>query len=210
MNKVTFVRPYKSIISLFFCIAGVISFISQGVNAAENATYNHKNFRNSAESEAPPTDAIFHGELVEDPCIIAPENESQEVDLQSRESDFFYIHSADPVTVPIPFKLKLMECDLTLGKDVKISLLGDEDPDILGFLKIKGQAKGIAIGLDSTQGGVITPMPVNKQAVTYTLLPGENTLTFQAYLKGKKDNIENKTIEEGNYTAMVEFGLEYE
>lgn len=188
----------------------MMSSLVPGVQASDSGSHLHKIVRGTAESEATPVDALFHGELVEDPCIIAPEDENQEVDLQSRESNFFYIHADNPVTVPIAFKLKLKECDLSLGKDVKISLLGDEDLELPGLLKVKGNAKGIAIGLDSTQGGVITPMPVNQQAVTYTLLSGENTLTFQAYLKGKKDDIENKTIEEGAYTAMVEFGLEYE
>lgn len=190
----------------------VISSLIPGVQAADSASHLNRITRGTSESEAPPVDAVFHGELVEDPCIIDPTGSDLEVDLRSRESAFFYGHAVDPVTTPIPFKLTLADCDLSLGKTVKITLTGDPDLDEPGLLKIKGTAKGIAIGLDSTQEGTITAMPVNQQATSYQLKGNgvKNVLTFQAYLKGKKDAIENKTIEEGDYSAMVQFGLEYE
>lgn len=154
-------------------------------------------------------DATFHGELVEDPCTVAPDNQG-EISLGQRESAFFYNHSNNPVTVGVPFKLKLSECDLSLGKEVKITLKGDPDTDLTGLLKVSGTASGFAIGLESVQDGVVTQMPINQGTFTYKLKDGENTLDFKAYLKGKAEDIANKTITEGDYTAMIEFGLEYE
>lgn len=199
---------YKPALTVLIVLMG--SFSSSDLYAVDNTLHQHPVTRENTGRAASPVDAVFHGELVEDPCIISPDSEVQEIDLQRRESSFFYNHASNPVTAPVPFTLKLKECDVSLGKYLKISLLGDEDTDMPGLLKISGSATGIAIGLDSTQGGVITAMPVNQQAKTYTLLPGENTLTFQAWVTGKKNDIANKTIGEGDYTAMVEFGLEYE
>lgn len=207
MNK----RPGNFNLPVLKMAALVIIFlvIPEG-HAIDSKFHQHPVRRKVVQRDASPVDAIFHGELVEDPCIISPDSETQEIYLQRRESTFFYNHASNPVTTPVAFTLKLKECDVTLGKDLKISLLGEEDTDMPGLLKITGSATGIAIGLDSTQDGVITAMPVNQQAKTYTLLPGENTLTFQAWVKGKQNDIANKTIGEGDYTAMVEFGLEYE
>lgn len=201
----TFCKPVLTVIMLL-----VASLYTPELYAQDSALHQHPVRRKVAERDASPVDAVFHGELVEDPCIISPDSETQEVYLQRRENTFFYNHANNPVTTPVPFTLKLKECDVSLGKSLKISLLGDEDTDMPGLLKISGSATGIAIGLDSTQGGVITAMPVNQQAKTYTLLPGENTLTFQAWVTGRKNDIANKTIGEGDYTAMVQFGLEYE
>lgn len=190
----------------------VMLMLGSPAQATDSNSHQQAISRGNNEASATPTDAVFHGELVEDPCIIDPSGSDLDVDLQRRESAFFYNHPVDPVTTPIPFKLTLADCDLTLGKTVKITLTGDPDLDEPGLLKIKGTAKGIAIGLDSTQDGTITAMPVNQQATSYQLKGNgvKNVLTFQAYLKGKKDAIENKTIEEGDYSAMIQFGLEYE
>lgn len=199
---------YKPVLTVIMVL--IASLYTPELYAQDSALHQHPIRRKVAERDASPVDAVFHGELVEDPCIISPDSETQEIYLQRRESTFFYNHASNPVTTPVPFTLKLKECDVSLGKGLKISLLGDEDTDMPCLLKISGTATGIAIGLDSTQGGVITAMPVNQQAKTYTLLPGENTLTFQAWVTGKKNDIANKTIGEGDYTAMVQFGLEYE
>lgn len=201
-------KIYQQVLTAILLFIGTLAI--PVAHAIDSKFYQNPVRKSNAQRDASPVDATFHGELVEDPCIISPDSATQEIDLQRRESAFFYNNASNPVTTPVPFTLKLKECDVTLGKDLKISLLGEEDTDMPGLLKITGSATGIAIGLDSTQNGVITPMPVNQQAKTYTLLPGENTLTFQAWVKGKQKDIANKTIGEGDYTAMVEFGLEYE
>ncbi|STQ70805.1 fimbrial protein [Hafnia alvei] len=208
MNNLIYQRLSQSILSVILITTAALN--ASSVRANNDLSFIGKITHRSAESDASPVNAIFHGELVEDPCVVSTESETQDIEFGQREKTFFYIHSDNPVTTPIAFNLVLKECDLTLGKKVKVSLIGDDDSEDPGYLRIKGQAEGVAIGLASTQDGTVVEMPINT-GITYFLHDqSDNILTFQAYLKGNPKRIEKRTIVEGDFTAIAEFQLEYD
>ncbi|NLS54882.1 fimbrial protein [Hafnia alvei] len=208
MNNLTYQRVLQFMLSTIFI--AMAAFNVTDLQANNDLSFMDKITRRTAESDASPVNAVFHGELVEDPCVVSTESETQDVEFGQREKTFFYIHSDNPVTAPIAFNLILKECDLSLGTKVKVSLIGDDDPEDPGYLRIKGQAEGVAIGLASTQDGTAVAMPINTGMTYFLHDQSDNVLTFQAYLKGNSKRIENRTIVEGDFTAIAEFQLEYE
>lgn len=148
----------------------------------------------------------LHGALVAEPCVIAPGGESVTLDFGSLIDKDLYTNQR---TRSQPFDIRLMECDVSLGKTVKVTFSGIENPHLAGLLAIDGggQAKGIAIGME-TQGG--QKLPLNKPGEGVRLVNGSNTLTMLAFVQGEPVAIANKTIERGPFSAIATFSLEYE
>ncbi|MCF5228505.1 MULTISPECIES: fimbrial protein [unclassified Pseudomonas] len=148
----------------------------------------------------------LHGALVAEPCVIAPGGESVTLDFGSLIDKDLYTNQR---TRSKPFDIRLMECDVSLGKTVKVTFSGIENPHLAGLLAIDGggQAKGIAIGME-TQGG--QKLPLNKPGEGVRLVNGSNTLTMLAFVQGEPAAIANKTIERGPFSAIATFSLEYE
>nr|WP_258090249.1 fimbrial protein [Serratia liquefaciens] len=148
----------------------------------------------------------LHGALVAEPCVIAPGDESVRLDFGTVIDKYLY---ANQRTHGQAFDIHLMECDLSLGKTVKVTFNGAENPSLKGLLAIDGgsQASGIAIGME-TQAG--QPFPLNKTGGGYRLVSGSNTLTVLAYVQGEPEAIAGRTIERGPFSAIATFSLEYE
>lgn len=106
-----------------------------------------------------------------------------------------------------PFKITLSNCDLSLGKTVKIMFTGNEDKEQQGLFSINStDVKHIAIGLQSSDGNVLE---VNKKTQEFTLNTGETVLEFKAYLQASKQGIISKGIGFGQFSAESIFQLEY-
>lgn len=148
----------------------------------------------------------LHGALVAEPCVIAPGDESVRLDFGTVIDKYLYTNQR---THGQAFDIHLTECDLSLGKTVKVTFSGTENPNLKGLLAIDGssQAYGIAIGME-TQAG--QPLPLNKVGGGQRLVSGSNTLTVLAYVQGEPAAIANKTIERGPFSAIATFSLEYE
>ncbi|ENZ3708440.1 fimbrial protein [Serratia rubidaea] len=148
----------------------------------------------------------LYGALVAEPCVIAPGDENVRLDFGTVIDKYLY---ANERTQGQAFDIRLGDCDLSLGKTVKVTFSGPENPTLKGLLAIDGgsQASGIAIGME-TQGG--QPLPLNKVGEGYRLVDGNNILTVQAYVQGEPEAIANKTIERGPFSAIATFSLEYE
>ncbi|WP_413508027.1 fimbrial protein [Serratia proteamaculans] len=148
----------------------------------------------------------LHGTLVAEPCVIAPGDENVRLDFGTVIDKYLYQNTR---THGQAFELHLTECDLSLGKTVKVTFSGIENPHLTGLLAIEGgnQANGIAIGME-TQGG--KPLPINKAGEGQRLVSGTNTLTVLAYVQGEPQAIANRTIERGPFSAIATFSLEYE
>lgn len=149
---------------------------------------------------------LLFGALVAEPCVIPPGEENVRLDFGTVIDKYLYENGR---THSQPFELHLTECDLSLGKTVKVTFSGIENRYLTGLLAIEGgsQANGIAIGME-TQGG--TPLPINKAGEGHRLISGTNTLTVLAYVQGETDAIANRTIERGPFSAIATFSLEYE
>lgn len=148
----------------------------------------------------------FHGALVSEPCEIAPGDEQIALDFGTVIDKYLYLNTR---THSQPFDIRLAECDLSLGKMVKVTFSGNENPNLPGLLALEAgsQANGIGIGMENQDG---KPLPLNKQVPGYGLVSGNNTLTFRAYVQGEPQALTDKTIERGPFNAIVTFHLEYE
>ena len=148
----------------------------------------------------------LHGALVAEPCVIAPGDEDVKLDFGTVIDKYLYTNVR---THGQAFDIHLTECDLSLGKMVKVTFKGEENPSLGGLLAIDGgsQASGIAIGMETRDGQAL---PLNKFSGGQQLSSGSNTLTVLAYVRGEPEAIANRTIQRGPFSAIATFSLEYE
>ncbi|HHK8152451.1 TPA: fimbrial protein [Serratia marcescens] len=148
----------------------------------------------------------LHGALVAEPCVIAPGDEDVRLDFGTVIDKYLY---ANERTHGQAFDIRLTECDLSLGKTVKVTFIGPENPSLKGLLAIDGSSKasGIAIGMETLSG---QPLPLNKAGEGYRLVGGNNTLTVLAYVQGEPEAIAQRRIVRGPFSAIATFSLEYE
>lgn len=148
----------------------------------------------------------LHGALVAEPCTLLPEDESVQLDFGTVIDKYLYLNTR---THSKPFQLRLMDCDTSLGKTLKITFSGTESVALPGLLVPDGgsEAKGIAIGLETHDGQALA---LNQQSPSQEIMDGSNIITLQAYVKGEPEAITNKAIERGVFTAVATFSLEYE
>lgn len=148
----------------------------------------------------------LHGALVAEPCVILPGDETVVLEFNTVIDKYLYLNTR---TLGQAFKLHLAECDLSLGKTVRVTFSGNESTALPGLLALNGasQASGIAIGMETPQG---EPLPINQQGKAQALVSGANTLTAKAYVQGEPDALKHKTIERGPFSAVATISLEYE
>lgn len=150
----------------------------------------------------------FHGILVDEPCTIRPGDETVELDFGNIPDKNLYAYQRTPSKL---FQIRLSECDLSIGKSVKITFKGDENQAMpgQGFLAISpgSKASGIAVGLESENGNAL---PVNKETDKITLNSDDTILNFYAFIQGEPDAIANKSIKRGPFSAIATFHLNYD
>ncbi|MGQ8776657.1 fimbrial protein [Serratia sp. NA_112.1] len=148
----------------------------------------------------------FYGALVAEPCVILPGDEEVQLDFGTIIDKYLYLNTR---TGGQQVEINLAECDLSLGKSVKVTFKGTENLALPGLLAIDGSstATGIGIGLE-TLGA--RPLPVNKESGEYPLQKGSNQITFKAYVKGEPQAITKKTIGLGYFSAVATVNLEYQ
>lgn len=148
----------------------------------------------------------FHGALVSEPCVLAPQDENILLDFGTVLDKYLYINTRTRGKI---FVLHLLECDSNIGNSMKITFMGTESNALPGLVALDSasQAAGIAIGIETPDG---KPLPLNHPSNAYTLLDGSNMIALHAYVQGEPDALSNKTITRGPFSVMVTFGLEYE
>ncbi|CAI0837786.1 Fimbria A protein precursor [Serratia quinivorans] len=148
----------------------------------------------------------LHGALVAEPCVIPPGEENIALDFGTVIDKYLYLNSRTPGQ---SFSLHLTECDVSLGKTVKVTFLGTENAALPGLLALDGgsQATGIAIGLETEQA---KPVPINTASDPYQLQDGDNRIALKAYVQGEPEALKNQSIERGPFSAVATFSLEYE
>lgn len=146
----------------------------------------------------------FNGTLVSEPCDLDPATSDLTVDFKSVIKKYLYINNR---TESIPFTINLINCDISMGSSVIFTFKGAESQSLPGTLSVSGSASGIAIGMETQQGVAI---PFNQPTPATTLVNGNNTLIFGAYVAGEPDAIKNQTIAAGNFTAIATFEMNYQ
>lgn len=142
------------------------------------------------------TNLEFSGMLVSKPCKVETESEEQVISF-----GLFYLTSLR--TDPKPFSIKLKECNIALSNKVLVTFTGTEDTDQKGTFKITGEAKGIAIALEDSNGNAIKP---GVATAPMSLVNGVNDLKFQAYVQAA----DLSKVTEGIFVSLVNFTLEYQ
>lgn len=149
---------------------------------------------------------VMRGALVTEPCVIAPGDESIQLDFGTIVDKYLYLNQR---THGQEFKLRLSECDLSMGNIVRIKFSGTENLELPGLLAIdaSSQAKGIAIGLETLDGKAIS---FNKSGGNYNLESGNNSVSIKAYIRGEPKALTQQDIKFGGFNATAIFGFEYE
>ncbi|WP_420029335.1 fimbrial protein [Serratia fonticola] len=149
----------------------------------------------------------FDGTLIEDACEVYPGDEAVELDFGTVIDKYLYLNTR---THSQPFAIRLINCDLALGREVKVTFSGTESAALPGRLALDGtsQASGVAIGLE-TAGGA--PLALNTGKYTQALQTGSNnTVNLKAYVQGEPLALQSRTVGRGAFTATATFMLEYE
>lgn len=148
----------------------------------------------------------FSGTLVEEPCMLAPEDSAIEIDFGTVINKLLYSHKR---TSGKPFTLHLLECDLSLGDKVSITFIGTEDADQAGMIALDASSttSGIAIGIETLENELI---PINRTAEFQTLKKGSNEINLQIFISAENKAINEKTITPGQLTTNITFLLNYE
>lgn len=154
----------------------------------------------------PEVSVLYRGSLVAEPCTLLPEDENILLDFGTVIDKYLYLNTR---THSKPFQLRLTDCDISLGKTLKMTFSGPENAALPGLLALDGgsQASGVAIGMETPEG---QPLPLNTQTGAYPLSDGNNVITLQAYVRGEPEAIKNKAIGRGAFSAIATFTLEYE
>lgn len=147
----------------------------------------------------------FHGALVAEPCTLRPGDEDIRLDFGSVVDKYLYAHGRTPGKA---FSLTLQDCDLSLGKTVKVTFTGAESSALPGLLAPDGGSPaGIALGIETMAGA---PVALNKPSQSYALANGNNSLQLQVYIRGEAAAIAQKSIGLGAFSSVATFTLEYE
>ncbi|EJD6584530.1 fimbrial protein [Providencia rettgeri] len=149
----------------------------------------------------------FDGTLIEDACDVHPNDESVELDFGTIVNKYLYAYTR---TNSQPFTIRLINCDLSLGHQVKIIFTGIENQALPGLLAIDGgsKAKGIAVGIETESGKKIN---INSGIYTQELISGNNNnLNFKAYVQGEPLALQNNSLNLGPWSATATFKLDYE
>ncbi|MEX7634574.1 fimbrial protein [Serratia marcescens] len=149
---------------------------------------------------------LLHGALVTYPCTLRMGDEDIQLELDPVIDKYLYMHSRTPAK---PFSLTLQDCDVSVGKTVKLTFSGTESAALPGLLALDGgsQASGIALGIATAEG---KPVVLNKPGQGYALVNGTNSLQLQVYIQAEGEAIAQKKISLGAFSAVTTFGLEYE
>lgn len=158
----------------------------------------------SAQSET----VQFDGTLVEDACEVYPGDENIELDFGTVIDKYLCINTR---THSQPFTIRLINCDLVLGREVQVTFTGTESTALPGLLALNtgSQASGIAIGLE-TENGEQIKVNKSKDYIQQLHTGDGNNLNLKAYVQGELNALLTKTLGRGAFEATTTFMLEYE
>ena len=148
----------------------------------------------------------FSGTLVNEPCVLAAEDEVVELDFQSVVVKDLYLNGR---TRGRPINLRLQNCQLGIGKAVvNILFSGAESIEPPGLLVLQNsEAHGLLVGIETIDG---KPLALNKIHDMGTLVKGDNLISFNAYLQGESAALADKSIGLGSFFSALNFMLSYE
>ncbi|MDN0122962.1 fimbrial protein [Yersinia aleksiciae] len=143
----------------------------------------------------------FNGSIIDAPCSIAAGSDSQTVEM-GQISNVALQNGGRSSSHD--FDIKLENCDITTLKTVTTTFGGQESAAVPGLLGIVGLAQGAGIAIVDGTGSVVT---LGDATAEQTLITGNNTLAFSAYLQG---STASDAIKPGNFSSVANFMLAYQ
>lgn len=156
----------------------------------------------------------FHGKILEAACSIEQDEAAQAIEMGQVATATLAANENKGASNPVFFKIKLKNCSFTdakdeegkpvkAKKDVTVTFTGAPG-GTEGLLGMTGTAKGASIALVDPAG---TLLKLNQPSSTQTLMDGDNTLSFGAYLQG--DGNKDNPIVPGEFQSVANFTLDY-
>ncbi|MBN1084024.1 type 1 fimbrial protein [Erwinia aphidicola] len=145
----------------------------------------------------------FTGALVSEACTLQSGDGSISVNFGEILDNDLYHHGRSPSK---PFQLHLLDCDLSIGKQLSVSFSGNESSVLPGLLAVQQANSGIAVGIEDAGGKAIA---LNSGSKEITLENGNMLLKFAAWIQGEPQAIKEHTIARGRFSAVATFRLEY-
>jgi type 1 fimbria pilin len=157
-------------------------------------------------AQASTTDNLrFDGALVAEPCELDPKTTDISLDFGTVIDKYLYLNTRTPSK---PVTIRLLGCDLSLGKTVTLTFNGTASQALPGLLALSaGRAGGIAIGMELPDG---SSLPINQAAPLQSLMAGGTTLTLMSYVQGEPAALKNHGIVTGDFSSMATFTLNYQ
>lgn len=141
----------------------------------------------------------FKGEIIDAPCSIAPESADQTVDLGQVSNSAL---KDGGTSTPVPFDIKLQNCDISTYKTVKATWSGTPDVNMQTAWGITGTASGAAIILRDASEKEIA---LGQETSPTTLTADNTTIAMSAFLKG-----DGQPVVPGAFTGVADFVLSYQ
>ncbi|CBG90215.1 type 1 fimbrial protein [Citrobacter rodentium NBRC 105723 = DSM 16636] len=153
-------------------------------------------------------DLSFKGVVVAYPCSIAPDSERIPVDFGKISTKSLSINGK---TTPVPFTIKLQDCNPSVFHSVTVTFSGTENPNLADRLAISatapGNAGGVGVGLLEADD---TPVRLNVPTTPTTVSDTVLRLNFQAFVEAEPDALANGTLTTGPFTATANYTLNYQ
>ncbi|MGA4650078.1 fimbrial protein [Citrobacter portucalensis] len=143
----------------------------------------------------------YSGTLIADPCVVDIGSEDQIVDFGTVVKKTFINHTR---SVAEPFRIRLIECDLTAGNNVAVTFNGAEADGQPGTFAVTGDAQGVVIALEDNDGNPVEPAKMMKPI---PLTEEETILNYRAFVQKRSDSL---NVREGVFESVVSFSLEYD
>lgn len=143
----------------------------------------------------------FKGEIIDAPCSISPDSADQTVDLGQVSSATL---KDGGVSTPVPFSIKLQNCDISNYHTVTATWSGTEDTNQAGVWGITGTASGAGIVLRDASEKEIK---LGAETASTTLTASNSTIAMSAFLKGDGSKV---TVTPGAFTGAADFILAYQ
>lgn len=143
----------------------------------------------------------FKGEIIDSPCSISPDSADQTVDLGQVSNSALKDGGA---STPVPFTIKLQNCDINKYKTVTATWSGTEDTNQAGVWGITGSASGAGIVLRDASEKEIK---LGAETASTTLTANDTTIAMSAFLKGDGSSV---TVVPGAFTGAADFVLAYQ
>lgn len=152
----------------------------------------------------PGTELQFSGTLVADPCTVAPDDESIDVEITDIIDKYLYINTR---THSKPFTIHLLDCDVETGETVITRFEGSESSELPGYLAMVDTTTGAAVGITEADD---TFLGLNKDSRPVELSDGSMALNFKAFIEGEPTALKNEAIKLGEFNAVATFTLVYD